>query len=170
MGKVAKILSKIFWTIAVSFLVVCIGAAIFSMFQKDEKAPVEEKRPVVQQKPRSETIEYELATVDKGYVSRDDITITRFKSLLQQLDATYAENKQKIADCTVVAQKMLKDDYGIKETMLNIMEGLNQIYPTKVNPSYAKHATAYCILRGTGSSHQQALSGIEIYLKSIGRF
>jgi len=123
-----------------------------------------------QKASQSETIEYKLATIDKGYVSRDDITITRFKSLLQQLDATYAEDKQNIADCTVVAQRMLKNDYGIKETMLNIMEALNQIYPTKANPSYAMYATAYCILRGRGSSHQQALIGVELYLKSIGRF
>jgi len=51
-----------------------------------------------QQAPKSETIEYKLATIDKGYVSRDDITITRFKSLLQQLDARYADNKEELGD------------------------------------------------------------------------
>jgi len=122
------------------------------------------------QAPQSETIEYKLATIDKGYVSRDDVTIIRFKSLLQQLDATYAEDKQNIADCTVVAQKMLKNDYGIKETMLNIMEDLNQIYPTKVNPSYALYATGYVMVRGKGSYRQQAIIATEPFLKSIGRY
>lgn len=123
-----------------------------------------------QQAPKSETIEYKLATIDKGYVSRDDITITRFKSLLQQLDAIYADNKQELADSTVVAQRTLKNDYGIKETMLNIMEDLNKVYVTKVNPSYALYVTAYVMLRGKGLSRQQAIIGVESLLKSIGRY
>ncbi len=123
-----------------------------------------------QQAPKSETIEYKLATIDKGYVSRDDITIIRFKSLLQQLDATYADNKQELGDSTVVAQRMLKNDYGIKETMLNIMEDLNKVYVTKVNPSYGLYATAYVMLRGKGLSRQQAIIGVESFLKSIGRY
>jgi len=123
-----------------------------------------------QEAPKSETIEYMLATLDKGYVSRDDITITRFKSLLQQLDAIYADNKQELADSTVVAQRALKNDYGIKETMLNIMEDLNKVYITKVNPSYALYVTGYVMLRGKGLSRQQAIIGVESFLKSIGRY
>jgi len=127
-------------------------------------------QPAEQKAPQPETLEYKLASIDKGYRgSRNDIIVTRFRSLLEQLDATYAENKQQIADSTVFAQKMLRDEYGIKESLLNIMEGMNQVFPTKFDPSYKEYVTAYVLLRGTGLPHQQVLIGIEAYLKSIGR-
>jgi len=43
---------------------------------------------VMKPQSKSESLEYKLAVIDKGYVSKDDIIITRFRSLLQQLDAT----------------------------------------------------------------------------------
>lgn len=142
---------------------------IMAMFAYACGSP-DSSEPATRQPKPERSIEYKLATIDKGYVSEDDITITRFRSLLQQLDAKYADNKQEIADSTVVAQKTLKNDYGIKETMLNIMEDLNRVYVTKVNPSYALYATAYVMLRGKGLSRQQAIIGTESFLKSIGRF
>ncbi len=162
-----KVLAKILALPAL--IALFLGAAVLINYIQDhpvKKAPVVQKSPAAQ----SMSLAYQLATIDKGYVSRDDITITRFKSLLQQLDATYADNKQELGDSTVVAQRMLKNDYGIKETMLNIMEDLNKVYITKVNPSYALYVTAYVMLRGKGLSRQQAIIGVESFLKSIGRY
>ena len=79
-----------------------------------------------------ESLEYKLATINaRGYVSKDHITVARFRSLLDQLSSTYVENKQQIADMSVTAQEMLKKD-GIEENLLNIMEGLNQLFATRI--------------------------------------
>ena len=120
---------------------------------------------------QSESLEFKLATIDKGYVSRDDIIITRFRNLLQQLDGTYIENKQQIADMTVVAvQDLLRDKYGIRESLLNVMEGMNQVVPSKEGAGYKLYITAYVQLRNQGLSHQRALLGIESFLKSMERW
>ena len=74
-----------------------------------------------------DSIEYKLAVVDsEGYVKKNDIKVARFRSLLKQLSDTCVENKKKIADMTVTAQMELKK-LGIKESMLNMMEGMNNV-------------------------------------------
>jgi len=50
------------------------------------------------------------------------------------------------------------------------MEGMNQVHVTKINPDYKFYTTAYIQLRKRGQSHQQAIIGIESFLKSIGRY
>jgi len=43
----------------------------------------------------SEPLEYQLATINAaGYVSKDHITVARFRSLLNQLSVTFVEDKQ----------------------------------------------------------------------------
>ena len=124
-----------------------------------------------QQKPSQPMpLEHKLAIIDKGYVTRDDIAVTRFKTLLDQLSSKYNETRQKISDVTVMGQNLLRDKYGIEESLLNIMEDMNQVLITKVNPSYPLYATAYVHLRKTGISRQQAIIGIESFIKSTGRF
>ncbi len=54
-------------------------------------------------------IEYQLAVIDAGgYISDDDIRVTRFRSLLNQLTDTYDPTPTQFGDQTVAAQKMLK--------------------------------------------------------------
>jgi hypothetical protein len=72
-----------------------------------------------------------LAFVDAGGLP-DDVTVNRFRSLLGQLDDKYAGGAQNIADRTVVAQTLLKQK-GVSESLLNIMEGMNQILPDGVH-------------------------------------
>lgn len=115
-------------------------------------------------------LEHKLAIIDKGYVTRDDITVTRFRTLLDQLSSKYNETRQKISDVTVGGQSLLRDKYGIEESLLNIMEDMNQVLITKVDPSYPVYATAYVHLRKTGISRQQAIIGIESFIKSQGRY
>jgi len=87
---------------------------------------------------------------------------------LDQLSSTYVENKQQIADMSVTAQEMLEKD-GIEESLLNIMEGLNQLFATRIeNQKYAEYAAAYVTLRSKGQSHSQAIRGLQAILRSLG--
>lgn len=117
----------------------------------------------------SESIEYKLATLNaKSYVAKDHITVARFRSLLNQLSATYIESSQEIADMSVIAQQQMRKD-GIDESLLNIMEGMNQLFIVKVaNQKYAEYAAAYATLRSSGQSHAQALNGIKALLRRLG--
>ena len=73
----------------------------------------------------NESLEYKLATINAGgYVSKEHITVARFRSLLDQLSATFVEDKQQIADMSVTAQNLLKRD-GIQESLITL-------YTTKI--------------------------------------
>jgi hypothetical protein len=115
-----------------------------------------------------EPLEYQLASLNaKSMVASDHITVARFRSLLNQLDAAYVEDKQQIADMSVVAQQSMKRD-GIDESLLNIMEGMNQLFSVKVtNQRYAEYAAAYVTLRDSGQSHAQAISGLQALLRRL---
>ena len=117
----------------------------------------------------NESLEYKLATINAGgYVSKDHITVARFRSLLNQLSTTFVEDKQQIADMSVTAQNLLKKD-GIQESLINIMEGMNQIFPRKIdNHKYAEYAAAYVILRSKGQSHTEAIRGLQALLRALG--
>jgi hypothetical protein len=118
-------------------------------------------------------LENTLASMNEGgyRVFTDDVIVIRFRSLLEQLSTTYAlEPKKGIAESTVVAQKSLRDTYGIKETLLNIMEDMNQVTPTKLNPDYGLYISAYVVLRGKGISRELAIVSIELFLKGAGRY
>ena len=104
-------------------------------------------------------IEYQLALVDAGGLP-DDVTVNRFRSLLGQLDDKYAGGAQQIADRTVVAQKLLKQK-GVSESLLNIMEGLNQILPDGVHDQqYDGMLAMYITMRDKGSSHAEAVESL----------
>jgi len=117
----------------------------------------------------SESLEYKLATINAGgYVSKDHITVARFRSLLNQLSATFVEDKQQIADMSVTAQNLLKKE-GVQESLINIMEGMNQLFPRKIeNQKYAEYAAAYVTLRSKGQSHTEAIRGLQAILRGLG--
>lgn len=117
----------------------------------------------------SESIEYKLATINAGgYVSKDHITVARFRSLLDQLSATFVENKNQIADMSVTAQNLLRKE-GIEESLLNIMEGMNKLFSRKIeNQKYAEYAAAYVTLRSKGQSHTEAFRGLQAILRGLG--
>ena len=172
MKKITKTIFKVLaWVLALpAVIALFLGIAILINYIQDR--PV--KRPVkkVQESPaaQSMSLAYQLATIDKGYVSRDDVTVTRFRTLLDQLSSKYDGTRQKISDCSVVAQNLLRDKYGIEESLLNIMEDMNQVPITKSDPNYPLYATAYVHLRKTGISRQQAIFGVESFIKNIGRY
>jgi len=117
---------------------------------------------------KEKSLEYMLATInDGGYVSEDHITVARFRSLLQQLSATYIENPQQIADMSVKAKELLKND-GIDEKLMNIMEAMNKLFPKKIeNQKYAEYIAAYVTLRHKGQTHDQAVIGLQELLRGI---
>jgi hypothetical protein len=116
-----------------------------------------------------EPLEYILASLDAGRrVRNDDITVARFRSLLQQLSDKYVENQQQVADMTVNAKNILKKA-GVAESLLNIMEGMNQLFYSKAkNMQYAEYAAAYCTLREKGQSHSDAIAGLREILRALG--
>ena len=117
----------------------------------------------------SESLEYKLATINAGgYVSKNDIAVARFRSLLNQLSATFVEDKQQIADMSVTAQNLLKKE-GVQESLMNIMEGMNRLFPRKIgNQKYAEYAAAYVTLRTKGQSHSEAIRGLQAILRGLG--
>ena len=117
----------------------------------------------------AKSLEYKLAVLDAGRsVPKDHITVARFRSLLKQLSDTYVENRMEIADATVTAQNLLRKD-GIKESLLDIMEGMNQLFSKPIkNQKYIEYAAAYVTLRENGQSHSEAIRGLKALLKSMG--
>jgi hypothetical protein len=110
----------------------------------------------------NKTIEYQLAVVDAGgYVPDNDISVARFRSLLEQLSQAYGGSDQQIADQTVKAQELLKNR-GVKESLLNIMTGMNKLFPiAKHNQHYAEVLALYIGLRDKGESNEDAVKDLQ---------
>lgn len=144
-----------------------LALSIICLFAFACGGPVEE--PIKPATQKQENMEYMLATVEKGYVSRNDPIIARFRSLLEQLDAKFIENKTQIGDMSVGAQKILREEEGIKESLLNIMEGMNRLFSSEsTNLKYAEYASAYMVLRRKGQSHHEAVEGLRAILQTLG--
>jgi hypothetical protein len=115
-----------------------------------------------------ETVEHQLAVIDaKGFVAEDDITVARFRSLLEQLSSTYDEDKQKIADMTVTARGLLRKN-GIDEKVLNIMEGMNQLFSGKAeNQKYSQMLAYYVAFRNKGMTHADAIENLRGIIQTL---
>ena len=116
-----------------------------------------------------ESLEYKLAVINaKGYVSKDHITVKRFRSLLNQLSKTFVENKEQIADMSVAAQKRLEEEGGVEESVLNIMEGMNKIFTEPIeNQKYAEYVAAYTVMRIKGNAHEDSINGLKLLIRSL---
>ena len=146
------------------FLFILFVIIFISVFMGEDN-DTEQVKQVFSDKP----IEYKLAIINAGgYIDEDDITVNRFRSLLEQLSHTYIENRQQVADMTVTAKELLRKE-GIKENLLNIMEGMNQLFSQPIeNQEYAKYAAMYVTLRRNGRSHSQAIGDIRAILEVLG--
>jgi hypothetical protein len=118
---------------------------------------------------KAESLEHDLAVINaKGYVADDDITIKRFRALLGQLDATFPENRQQIADKSVWAINRLRDD-GIEQNLLELMEGMNQLFSRPVeNQKYADYLAAYLTFRLRGKPHAECVDGLKGLIQGLG--
>lgn len=117
----------------------------------------------------AESLEYELAVVDRGsYVAHDDLAVARLRSLLTQLSSKYSETPQRIADMTVKGQKILRAN-GISESSENIMEGLNQVLDRPMaNQQYSDYVALCVTLRNSGKSHAAAIGNLSGALHEAG--
>lgn len=95
---------------------------------------------------------------DSDFHSNNNYNIAdRFGALLDQLSGIYIEDKQLIADISVVAQKYM-EKRGVHETLLNIMEGMNAVFPVTVqNQNYSECIAAYIAMRLGNYSHSEAV-------------
>ncbi len=154
-------------------LLFIILAALFwrgCLYDGEENKP-KPSRPVTSQRPiapKQRSLEYKLAIINKrGYVSEDDITVRRFRFLLGDLDNKFIESRQQIADMSVLAVEML-DEVGIAESLLNIMEGVNSIFPIKMeNQRYAEYSAAYVTLRKKGMQHDEAVGSLGDIIRAL---
>lgn len=109
----------------------------------------------------AQSLSYKLATIDRGgYVSKNDLTVKRFNSLLNQLSVKFVEDKERISDMTVKAKQILRDN-GIDQRMLKMMEGINSLFYQKIaNQKYSEYLSVYVTLRVKGKSHNEAIEGL----------
>lgn len=107
---------------------------------------------------------HKLANINaRGYVSPDHLTVSRFRSLLNQMSGKFTENEQQIADMSVKALELLENE-GVQERLLTIMEGLNSLPVTaKGLPSswheYRQYVAMYVTSR-TELSHDTTIKGL----------
>jgi len=114
----------------------------------------------------SESMEYMLACIDAGcYLPRDDDSIEKFRTLLQQLDVKFIEDETQIGDMSASTKFLLRDD-GIQESILNIMEGMDQLFSGKPEDmKYAECTSLYIGMRKKEYSHENAIKGIKMLLR-----
>ena len=117
----------------------------------------------------NESMEYMLASIDAGrYILRDDVSIEKFRALLKQLDEKFIEDETQIGDISVSTKFQLRD-VGIQESLLNIMEGMNQLFSdTQEDIKYAEYTTFYLGLRKKEYSHDNAIKGLKLLIQGKG--
>ena len=119
---------------------------------------------------RNAPIEQQLAFLNapnSSWTRLDPLVVARFKSLLDQLTQKYFEDRALIANWTVKIQGAL-EHYGINETPLNMMEGINGLSGGSGSKSYKDSLTAYATLRNEkGKSHKEALAALPAYIKHL---
>lgn len=119
----------------------------------------------------SESLEYKLATLNhNGYVAPDDVTVARFRFLLTFLSTKYGETPERIGDMSVMGRKLLLEK-GVSESLLDIMEGMNQIVDgpgAYGKDPYANFLTLYVALRAAGKSHDFAIDNLRGVIRELG--
>jgi hypothetical protein len=147
------------WSLAIAATVAFLLVAATAPKDKEEHTAATPAPSIA--RTDSEPLEQQLATVDDGYVAVDDIRVARFRSLLDQLSETSSSSEQQIADQTVKCQELLKDK-GIKESLINIMEGMNKIFASSTQKKqYSEWLAAYVVLREKSTSHDDAIKSLE---------
>lgn len=103
-----------------------------------KRAPVSNdtsKRERITDLPISrDSLEYKLASINHGSpVEEDDVTIIRFRYLLDSLEKKTANSKQQIGDMSVKAQEVLKEKYGKEVSLLELIEQTDKAIPSNSN-------------------------------------
>ncbi|MBO1224554.1 MAG: hypothetical protein JYX80_08985 [Candidatus Scalindua sediminis] len=62
---------------------------------------------------------------------KNDITVTRFRYLIESLDKKCINTKKDIADVVVQAQNTLREKYGKEVELLDLTEDINDYIPNE---------------------------------------
>ncbi len=82
-------------------------------------------------------LEYKLAVINaNGFVPENDITVTRFRFLLETLQKKTGYTQQQIADVAVQSQNLIRSKYGKQVKLLELMEEGNRIVSLNPNLKY----------------------------------
>ena len=143
-----------------------------NLTRDDETRTVATEEP--RQQPReasTQTLEYKLATIDAGgFVREDDPSVARIRTLLGNLERKFSESQQQIGDMTVRAVEMLRDEKGVVQSIVDILEGMNRITTSSSGElKYAEMVSAYIVLRGDESqTHEESIAGLRGVLRGLG--
>ena len=95
------------------------------------------------------TWEYTLACLDAGYhLPQDDLSVSRFRYLLKSLESKTHNTQAEISDMTGKAREILREEYGIDETLLSLMEEADYSIPPGTRMKYQEVLAALIILKG----------------------
>lgn len=91
-------------------------------------------------------LEQQLAFVNanKGALPSDDLTITRFRYLLEQAEAKTGETQKEIADQACKGQGLVQEN-GKSVSLLNFMEGVDRFLETPGLPKMKYHDAALMV-------------------------
>ena len=94
-----------------------------------------------------DSLEYQLAVINAGgYVAQDDVTVARFRYLLKTISSKTVNSRQQISDMTVKGQQILRDEYGQRIKLLDLMEGANKAISSGQKLEYSEVVSVLIIL------------------------
>lgn len=92
--------------------------------------------------------------------SADPVKVNRYRELFAQLAETYVDPPQGIYE-SIIATRVILEKKGVSESLLNIMDGLNQILARPIpNQKIDTYVAAYVVLRNKGESHDAAVNDL----------
>ena len=151
----------VIWFVVNDFL----GREPFAWFLREPPVVTRDRAPTRVEEP---SLEYKLAAIDRrGAVTPRDPIVARYRSLLDKLAGKWMNTTKTIADATVAGQNSLREK-GISESVLNIMDGVNEAPDTPyLNYRYGEHVAMYVTLRAHGRSHAAAVGGLRDALQGL---
>ena len=93
-----------------------------------------------------DSVEYKMATIDNGFIDKEDPIINNYKILLDSLEKKTINSRIDISDITVTAQRLLKER-GINKSLLSILEDFDNSIPDGLEQMKLEEiASAYMVL------------------------
>lgn len=93
-----------------------------------------------------DSVEEKMAFIDGNYPNKTKVA--RYTYLLKTLEKKTGDSKARIADMTVKSQEILRKEYGRDLTLLDLLEGVNNIIATGPKIPYANAIAAYITVIG----------------------
>lgn len=107
----------------------------------------------------------QVVRIDAGRRLWKEIDKTRVSALLEQMATRYGTTQQHAADVAVKASQILRDKYGIEETIQSVLENVNRVHlATPTANDLPLVAAVYVQLRNAGSSGEEASAAISAEL------